>query len=96
MTRVSRTIRIRGRTMRRLALKAEPLTDTPNSVLRRLLGLDPLRRRRTRGVPPARDAFGRWVSCRVDAAVYRRLRAMGGTFDEAVRRLLSPGGRERR
>ena len=34
------TIRIDSEVMRALKARAQPLTDTPNSVLRRLLGLD--------------------------------------------------------
>jgi hypothetical protein len=91
----ARVIRLRGRTVWRLALRAEPFVDTPNSVLRRLLGLDPPRRRQVAGQRPSRQRFPAWRICRVDAEVYRRLAERGGPerdegMDAVVWALLHP------
>jgi hypothetical protein len=91
----STPIRIRGHTLWRLALLAEPLVDTPNMVLRRLLRLDPPRKRPTVGIRPRPNTYPPWVGCRVDHQVYRRLQALASTFDESVRRLLAAGKRAR-
>ena len=91
----SRPIRLRGRTLCRLALRAEPLTDSPNAVLRRVLGLDPPRRRRVAGRRPAPDTFPAWVLCRVDGTVYQRLadlrdRRGADSLDAVVWALVAP------